>query len=62
MSAQSNGAEAKIAVVPSRTISPRQKTMTTQELMGSARELIILHAGDQYRLRITSNGKLILTK
>jgi hemin uptake protein HemP len=51
--------EAKPAA-PSRLNAPKQTT--TRELMGSAKELIILHAEDQYRLRITSNGKLILTK
>jgi hemin uptake protein HemP len=51
--------EAKPAV-PSRLNAPKQTTI--RELMGSAKELIILHAEDQYRLRITSNGKLILTK
>jgi hemin uptake protein HemP len=30
--------------------------------LGKARELIICHAGEDYRLRITSKGKLILTK
>jgi hemin uptake protein HemP len=31
-------------------------------LLRGRRELIILHNADEYRLRITSNGKLILTK
>jgi hemin uptake protein HemP len=30
--------------------------------MSGARELIIEHAGEEYRLRITGKGKLILTK
>lgn len=38
------------------------KTITTGELFGTLREIIILHNGVEYRLRITSNGKLILTK
>ena len=38
------------------------KTITSAELFGNLREIIILHAGEEYRLRITSNGKLILTK
>lgn len=38
------------------------KTITSAELFGNQREIIILHAGEEYRLRITSNGKLILTK
>ena len=31
-------------------------------LMKGHRELIILYAGERYRLRITANDKLILTK
>jgi len=38
------------------------KTITSAELFGDLREIVILHAGEEYRLRITSNGKLILTK
>lgn len=38
------------------------RTITSAELFDSLREIIILHAGEEYRLRITSNGKLILTK
>jgi hemin uptake protein HemP len=34
----------------------------TRELLGVRREATILHAGKRYRLRITSNNKLILTK
>lgn len=32
------------------------------DLLNGAREAIILHEGQEYRLRITSNAKLILTK
>ncbi|HTI86025.1 MAG TPA: hemin uptake protein HemP [Alphaproteobacteria bacterium] len=31
-------------------------------LLGGGRELVIVHQNDEYRLRITRNGKLILTK
>jgi hemin uptake protein HemP len=30
-------------------------------LLGARRELIIVHNGREYRLRVTQNGKLILT-
>jgi len=53
--------ETKTAV-SNHASAPKPNIITTGELMGSARELVILHAEDQYRLRITSNGKLILTK
>lgn len=32
------------------------------ELLGGRREAIIVHNGEDYRLRVTANGKLILTK
>ncbi len=32
------------------------------DLLQGARELILVHGGSEYRLRITGNGKLILTK
>lgn len=40
----------------------KQRTISSAELFGNQQELIILHAGEQYRLRITSNNKLIMTK
>lgn len=52
--------ESKTAVAGGSVAQP--ESVTTHELMRGARQLTILHAGDQYRLRITSNGKLILTK
>lgn len=39
-----------------------QKTITSSELFGDSHEIIILHDGVAYRLRITSNNRLILTK
>ena len=35
--------------------------VTSRELLGERAELIIVHEGREYRLRITQNGKLILT-
>jgi hemin uptake protein HemP len=35
---------------------------TTKVLFAGAREIIIEHAGVEYRLRLTSQDKLILTK
>ncbi|MCW5745523.1 MAG: hemin uptake protein HemP [Alphaproteobacteria bacterium] len=34
----------------------------SRELMGASGQLVIRHAGDDYHLRVTSKGKLILTK
>lgn len=34
----------------------------TRELLGTSREVTIIHDGERYRLRVTSQNKLILTK
>ncbi|MEP6896951.1 MAG: hemin uptake protein HemP [Rhodanobacter sp.] len=36
--------------------------ITSQTLLDGARELVIQHQGGEYRLRLTRNDKLILTK
>jgi hemin uptake protein HemP len=36
--------------------------VTSEVLFSGARELVIKHAGENYRLRLTNQGKLILTK
>lgn len=38
------------------------KTITSAELFNNLREVVILHFSEKYILRITSTGKLILTK
>ena len=35
--------------------------VTSNDLLGSKGELLIAHNGREYRLRLTRNGKLILT-
>ena len=47
----------------SREALPRAapRRMTSHELFGAAREIVIAHDGRNYQLRITQNGKLILT-
>lgn len=40
--------------------SPRR--LPLEALLGGAREVIIQHRGEDYRLRLTSNDKLLLTK
>jgi hemin uptake protein HemP len=34
----------------------------SKALFGGSKELLIMHAGSEYRLRLTSLGKLVLTK
>jgi hemin uptake protein HemP len=43
------------------TASPR-RAVASADLFQGLRELVILHRNDEYRLRITRAGKLILTK
>jgi hemin uptake protein HemP len=38
------------------------KVIDLKELIGSAREVHLYHAGELYRLRVTKSNKLILTK
>ena len=35
--------------------------VSSQSLLGTRKELVIVHNGREYRLRLTQNGKLILT-
>lgn len=37
------------------------RRMSSEELLGPRGEVVIEHRGREYRLRITQNGKLILT-
>ncbi len=39
--------------------APRR--IASQSLLGADRELVIVHNGREYRLRLTQQGKLILT-
>lgn len=42
--------------------APGRRRVSSGELFGNQQELVIEHNNEEYRLRITSNGKLILTK
>ena len=41
---------------------PRPPRLKVSELLAGQREAILEHSGQEYRLRITASGKLILTK
>jgi hemin uptake protein HemP len=41
---------------------PARRAVASGDLFQGLRELVILHRNDEYRLRITRAGKLILTK
>ncbi|HEY2617509.1 MAG TPA: hemin uptake protein HemP [Acetobacteraceae bacterium] len=42
--------------------APGLRTVSSRELMAGERVIIVRHGNDEYRLRITAAGKLILTK
>ncbi|MCB5174510.1 MULTISPECIES: hemin uptake protein HemP [Microvirga] len=44
------------------TSSTVAKEIDVMTLIGTGREVVLLHRGERYRLRVTANGKLILTK
>ena len=52
-----------VSDMESKPVAPRPapKRVLSEILLGPPRELVILHGGREYRLRITQNGKLILT-
>jgi hemin uptake protein HemP len=47
---------------PSPTAPPGPPVLDSSELFGGQTEVLILHRGEQYRLRLTRQDKLILTK
>jgi len=55
-SESSNGAAASGATEAAAGVR-----ISTGDLFGSAREIVLVHNGREYRLRITQQGKLLLT-
>jgi len=49
----------KPATVPQGSSAPTK--VPSEALLGPRKELVITHNGREYRLRVTQNGKLILT-
>jgi len=50
-----------IPSLPAQGQLPEQGKVTSATLLGPRRELVIVHNGREYRLRLTQNDKLILT-
>ncbi|HYL90397.1 MAG TPA: hemin uptake protein HemP [Burkholderiales bacterium] len=51
-------------MIKPESLPPRQPVpvkVPSGRLLGSHKELVITHNGRDYRLRVTQNGKLILT-
>jgi hemin uptake protein HemP len=55
-------APAAVRTGPSPPRSTPSVRIGSQQLLAGTREVIIEHAGQEYRLRRTQNDKLILTK
>jgi hemin uptake protein HemP len=51
-----------ISAIPAPEASPARPVIYVRDLLGAAREAILVHQGEHYRLRVTANDKLILTK
>jgi hemin uptake protein HemP len=45
-----------------RTLTLAGNQLDSRDLFASVREIVIAHGADRYRLRLTSQNKLILTK
>jgi len=43
------------------TLPETPHKVSSEALLGPRRELVIMHNGREYRLRLTQHGKLILT-
>ena len=59
------GGAGKQAETPSpatRLLTMQGSRIDSRELFAAEREIIIAHGGENYRLRLTSQNKLILTK
>ena len=57
------GAEPKLDQANSNAMAEKKAIrISVSELLNGEREAILEHRGQDYRLRITSTGKLILTK
>jgi hemin uptake protein HemP len=54
--------EAEQSMPGHATAVAKMRRLKVSELLAGEREVILEHDGQDYRLRITANGKLILTK
>ncbi len=50
------------AMTPAPSRASALQRIDSGRLLAGGRELVIAHAGQEYRLRLTRNDKLILTK
>jgi hemin uptake protein HemP len=57
-----SGAHAENPSAATRSVSVSGNRIDSRELFSTEREIIITHGDESYRLRLTSQNKLILTK
>jgi hemin uptake protein HemP len=60
VSAESRPGSSSLDAEPG-TCAKVPERVSSEALLGRRRELVIVHNGREYRLRLTQNGKLILT-
>lgn len=58
----SNAAAPPSPGVPERSIDVHDNRIDSRNLFSGSREITIAHGGEIYRLRLTAQNKLILTK
>ena len=56
------GAHAETPAAATRSVVVNGNRIDSRELFSTEREIIIAHGEENYRLRLTSQNKLILTK
>jgi len=56
------GEAGHVAGVTRRTVPVADNVVDSRDLFIATKEIIIAHRGDRYRLRLTAQNKLILTK
>jgi hemin uptake protein HemP len=56
------GGQVESPSATTRTLMMRGNRIDSRELFAAEREIIIAHGEESYRLRLTSQNKLILTK
>ena len=50
------------APTPDAAVRQTPQELDVRALLGAGREVVLLHNGERYRLRVTARDKLILTK
>lgn len=61
-SRNSRAGDRQIAPTATAADGPETRSIRVSELLRNERQVILVHAGENYVLRITAKGKLILTK